>query len=96
MKVRYTPRAFSDLEDIRSYIAQFSPQGAGRVVAVIEKLAARLADLPDSGQPFPDLEARVLFSTRYPYRIYYRVRGDEVSVLHIRHAAQKPVEPGDV
>jgi len=49
MKVRFTPRAFADLEAIRHYIHQFNPAGAGRVIALIEKIAMRLGDFPESG-----------------------------------------------
>jgi plasmid stabilization system protein ParE len=55
MRVRYTPRAFSDLEVVRSYIAQLNPVAAGRVVALIEKIVARLGDFPESGQLSDDL-----------------------------------------
>lgn len=94
MKVRYTPRAFSDLEAIRSYISQHNPAAAGRVVALIENIVVRLGDFPEAGHRSPELEARVIFSTRYPYRIYYRLVGGEISILHIRHAARRPLRPG--
>lgn len=44
MNVRFTPRAFADLDAIRRYIDQFDPQAAGRVVTLIEKVALRLDD----------------------------------------------------
>jgi plasmid stabilization system protein ParE len=96
MKVRYTPRAFSDLEDIRIYIDQFNPVAARKVVTVIENIVARLGELPQSGQRSDELDVRVIFVTRYPYRVYYRIVSDEISILHIRHTARKPVEKGDV
>jgi toxin ParE1/3/4 len=96
MRVRYTPRAFSDLDAIRTYIEQHNPVAAKRVVTVIEKIVARLGDFPDSGQKSDELDVRVIFTTRYPYRIYYRIIADEISVLHIRHAARRPPERGEV
>jgi toxin ParE1/3/4 len=96
MRVRYTPRAFSDLEDIRIYIDQHNPVAARRVVTVIEKIVSRLGDFPESGQRSDELDVRVIFTTRYPYRIYYRVVSDEIFVLHIRHAARRPLEWGEV
>jgi plasmid stabilization system protein ParE len=27
---------------------------------------------------------------RYPYKIFYRLRGDAVEILHIRHTARRP------
>jgi toxin ParE1/3/4 len=96
MRVRFTPRAFSDLEAIRTYIAENNPAAAGRVVALIEQIALRLGDFPESGQRSDELDARVVFSTRYPNRIYYRVASGEVLILHIRHAARRPLEAGEV
>ena len=96
MKVRYTPRAFSDLEVIRTYITQHNPAAAGKVVALIEKIALRLGDFPESGQRSGELDARGVFSTRYPYRIYYPVASGEVLILHIRHAARRTLEAGEV
>lgn len=96
MKVRYTPRAFSDLDVIRTYISQFNPAAAGRVVTLIEMIAKRLGDFPESGQRTDELDTRIAFSSRYPYRIYYRIVADEVLILHIRHAARRPLEPGEI
>ena len=96
MRVRYTPRAFSDLDVIRTYISQHNPAAAGRVVALIEKIAARLGDFPESGQRSDELDAWVVFSTRYPYRIYYRNAPGEVLILHIRHAARRPLQLGEI
>ncbi len=96
MKVRFTPRAFADLDVIRAYIHQFNPVAAGRFISVIEKIAFRLGDFPESGLPSDELDARVVFSRRYPYRIYYRITSGEVVILHIRHAARRPLQLGDI
>jgi toxin ParE1/3/4 len=96
VRLRYTRRAFSDLEDIRSYIAQFDPIAAKRVVALIEQIVERLSDFPESGQSADLPSVRVIFAVRYPYRIYYRIAGDIVEILHIRHVARQPIEEGDI
>lgn len=96
MRIRYTPRSFSDLDAIRNYVEKFDPLAAGRVVTVIEKVVARLGDFPESGFGSDELDVRVIFATRYPYRIYYRIVANEVVILHIRHAARKPLAKGDL
>ena len=96
MRVRFTPSAFADLDIIRTYINQFNPTAAGRVVSLIEKIALRLGDFPESGQSSDELGVRVAFSTRYPYRIYYRIGPDEIVILHIRHTARRPLLPGEI
>lgn len=96
MSVRFTPNALADLESIRSYIHQFNPSAAGRVVALIENVALRLGDFPLSGQPSDQPGVRVLFSRRYPYHLYYRIEPAGAVILHIRHAARRPLRPGDL
>jgi len=94
MRLRFTPRAFSDLDDIRLYIHRRNPVAAGKVVAVIETVARRLGEFPDSGQRSDEGDVRVVFATRYPYRIYCRILSDEILILHIRHTSRRPVESG--
>ena len=33
---------------------------------------------------------RVALVLRYPYKVFYRVQGEEVEILHIRHTARRP------
>lgn len=73
-----------------------SDPAAGRVITLIEKIAKHLGDFPESGQHTDELDTRIAFSPRYPYRIYYRIVANEVVILHIRHAARRPIEPGDI
>jgi len=96
VKVRFTPRAFSDLEIIRTYISQFIPAAAGQVVSLIEAICKRPGEFPESGQRADELDTRVAFSPRYPYRIYDRIAAEQVVILHIRHAARRPLERGEV
>jgi hypothetical protein len=44
---------------------------------------------PQLAPTAPELEGvRALGLTHFPYRIFYRVRGDAVEILHIRHTAR--------
>jgi toxin ParE1/3/4 len=95
MKVRYTPRAFADREAIFEYIDQRNPRAAREVKAFIAK---RISDLGDSvvrHRVIPHLGVHALWLGRYPYIVYYRVIGDEIAIIHIRHAARRPWEGGD-
>ena len=63
MKLRYTPRAKSDLAEIHDYIAQENPQAARRVIHIIRNAAEALPQNPQvgahcrdsriNGRPFP-------------------------------------------
>lgn len=89
MKARYTPRAFTDREQIFDYLFQRSSAGAYNVMASIREAVAQLEEQPNSGYQ-TDFEVRVKFIVRYPYKIFYRVRNEAVEIIHIRHTARRP------
>ena len=91
MKVRFTPRALADLDNIHSYLIDRSPSGSRRVASAIEGAVELVRDHPEVGR----LLARGV--RRYPvphlpYLLLYRVSLDaeELQVLTIRHAARRP------
>ena len=88
MKVRYTPAAFSDRERIYEYLRERSASGARNVATSIRDAVERLKEHPHSGYRTDDPDVRVIFVTRYPYKIFYRVR-DAVEILHIRHTSRR-------
>ena len=85
----WSPRAISDVESIRDYIALDSPRYAElvvrRVIAAVEQLTA----FPDSGRTVPELnrpEIRELIVR--PYRVVYRHRSGVVEIVTVFHAAR--------
>jgi plasmid stabilization system protein ParE len=63
----------------------------------IRMVVELVAHFPGSGRR---LEQRPSVSViplgNYPYRIFYTVSGDEVTILHIRHSARKPLDPDEL
>jgi plasmid stabilization system protein ParE len=49
MKVRYSPRALAQLEEIHKYIAEYNPRAAAAVVARIQDLCEKLGEFPGMG-----------------------------------------------
>ena len=90
MRVRYTPRAFADREQIFDYLHERSPSGASNVTTSIRAAVAQLAEQPYSGYATDDPAVRVKFIGRYPYKVFYRVRAETVEIIHIRHTARRP------
>ena len=89
MKLRWDVRAVQDLRDIRSYIATHgSPLAAERVRQHLRTRGQRLLINPLIGVVSTNPQIRILPPTRYPYRIYYTVQGEDVVILHIRHTAR--------
>jgi toxin ParE1/3/4 len=90
MKVRYTKRAFADREAIFEYVTQFDPRAAQEVKAFIKQKIQSLSYSPHRARLVKGLDVRALWLGRYPYIVYYRVKGDFVSIIHIRHGARRP------
>ena len=92
MRVRYTPRAFADREEIFAYLDRRNPRAAREVKVFIKQRIVSLGANPERSRQVKELGVRAHWLGRYPYIIYYRIVGDEVRIIHIRHAARRPWE----
>ena len=90
MKVRYTPRAFADREEIFAYLDNRNPRAAREVKAFIKQRIESLGENARRSPVIEELGVHAHWLGRYPYIIYYRVLKDEVCIVHIRHAARRP------
>jgi toxin ParE1/3/4 len=89
MKVVFAQAAIADLIAIGRYIGKDSPARAETFVQELEQKCAELADIPHAFPIVPhrrnsDIRRRVHGN----YLIFYRVRNDEVAILHVLHGAQ--------
>ena len=87
MKLRYTPQAIADIEEIRDYISQElqNPEAAKNILRKISKDAAALKAMPRLGVELRkktgrDMDGRVLISGQY--MLIYEVE-EEISVLRV-------------
>jgi toxin ParE1/3/4 len=97
MKVRYSPRATDDLIAIADYLTERSPSGARNVEAALRKTIGLLSEFSGGGGTLTQRPSvRVIPLARYPYLIFYTATVDEILILHIRHGARAPVEPGEL
>jgi len=90
VRIRYAPRAFADREAIFDYLEERTPQSARTVERAIENSLRRLELFPFSAPATNEPGIRELIVPRLPYKVYYRVVGEEVWIVHIRHAARRP------
>jgi toxin ParE1/3/4 len=90
MNVRYTVRAFADRETIFDYLEKRNPSAALNVKRSIEETIAALAWHPRIGQPTNKPGIYELTVPRRPYKVYYRIDGDEIWIVHIRDARRRP------
>ncbi len=89
MRVRFTPAALRQLDEICAYIARDNPSAAVRVRVRIEHVAAHFGDNPQMGVPMLKGRMRWFAVKPYPYLIYYRIKDGEVHILRIRHSARR-------
>jgi plasmid stabilization system protein ParE len=88
LRVRLTPRAITDLEDIRAYLEARGPQGAENVRRNIEQTIDTLSGFPGLGRGTDIPDIRVLPVVFYRYLVYHAVVGDGLVIVHIRHGAR--------
>ena len=98
-RVVITPRALSDLTDIRDYIGRRSPDNAAKFLGRILEQFEVIAASPDSFSTAPEDEI-VPYTLHQvvvkPYRLLYRVVGRQVQILHVRHGARLPAGPDEL
>jgi plasmid stabilization system protein ParE len=75
-------------QTIFEYIDRRNPRGAREVKTFIGRRIAQLGDAPVRHRTIAGLDVRALYLGRHPYIVY--VDQDEISIVHIRHAAQRP------
>jgi toxin ParE1/3/4 len=85
------PEAFTDLDDIRRYIANDSLDAADRVIKEIFDTIRALVPFPHQGHKRPDLSSRPLrFSLVREYLIAYAPREKSLWVVAVMHGRRSP------
>lgn len=89
MKVHWTDTAQRHLDAIYHFIAQDSPVYAQRMVDRLTRRSQQIGTFPFSGRSVPEYEMEQIREVlEGPYRIIYHVKGDQIDVLAVLHAAQ--------
>jgi toxin ParE1/3/4 len=91
MKLRFTPRATANLEEIADYLLHRDPGAAARVRAVIYDSLELLILFPLLGRRQRTEGVRKLVTRRYRYLLYYTIDETtaEIVVLSVKHPAQQ-------
>ena len=97
MKLVYSRRPLADLEEIAAYSStNASPTIAAAVEHRVREVIGRIRTAPEAGPRVAQRSnVRAIAVVRYPYRIFYRVRGDAIDILHIRHTSRRPLAPSN-
>ena len=93
MKTRIRPRAWLDIEETMTHLKEKAGLDAGaRFYDKVRASVARLADYPEIGPMRQDLEPAGIRSWHVarPFEnwlIFYRISGDYLEILRIKHGA---------
>jgi toxin ParE1/3/4 len=91
MKVEFSRRAVADLRKVSSDSLAFGDAVAAAVETRIREIVIYVGKHPEGPPPVTDRPGvRVVPLIRYPYKIFYRILGDRVRILHIRHTSRQP------
>lgn len=95
MRVRWTPPAAADLEQISDYLLQRYPRPLQRyprpalpTVLRIYNSIKTLKTSPYRGRMGTRQGTRELVLTPLPYLVVYRIQEQVIEILHIHHGAQ--------
>jgi toxin ParE1/3/4 len=89
MKTRYTETALLEIGGAVSYLLERSPSSAATFADLIDAAVARLLDHPHSAEETEIRGVRRVYIRRFRYSMFYTVDGDEIVILHVRHAARR-------
>ena len=88
MRIRWTPDAAYDLENIAIYLHLEHASGAPAVVHTIMDSIATLIRFPNRGRPGSVPGTLELVVPTLPYIVIYSTTDEVVQLLHIFHAAR--------
>ena len=90
MKLRYTLRGATELDEVLADLAQKSPQGARRVQMRIREIINLLLRHSYAGRLTTKGRLRRVGAHPYPYLIFYPATEDAVVIHAVRHSARNP------
>ena len=89
MRIRWSGRARTDLQDLRDYIAKDSPYYARRFVAKIIASVEKLRDHPEIGRVVPEAKRdNVRELIFHGYRIVYLLAPEHIFIVTIIHGSR--------
>jgi len=92
MRVEYSKRAIADLRQNRRLLYPSGAPAVAEIIAArIQEVVARIAEFPLNGRAVAQRPSvRVALLRSYRYSIFYRVTGDAVRIVHVRHTSGRP------
>lgn len=87
-RVKRTPRAEQDLEDIWFFVAQDNPDAADRLLDRIEQSTKLLVDNPHIGPAWLDVAPELRYHPVGNYLLLYRIIKNGIEIVRVVHGAR--------
>jgi plasmid stabilization system protein ParE len=91
LRLAYQKRALRNLDSIYRIIAEDRPRAAAEMIGRIRGRTNDLLQFPLQGREAARPGNRELVIAGTPYIVTYRIRGDEIQILMVRHGARRPL-----
>ena len=88
MSIKWTRTALRNLDEVAGYISNDNPVRATTFVLALRNSVNKLQDHPGLGRAGRVLGTRELILHKN-YMAIYRLRGSDIEILRVHHAAQK-------
>jgi len=88
VRVVWSPSALRDIRHIHRYIARFNRRAAEDLARELVAAGDGLETFPQRGRPVPGTNLRE-WPLVYPYIVRYRIAGDHVRILRVRHGMRR-------
>jgi toxin ParE1/3/4 len=89
VRIIWTEPAARALESIQDYIARDNRRAAWEVAQRVRKAVNQLEEHPKMGRPGRVRGTLELVIPGLPYMVPYRIKGGDVQILSVFHAARK-------
>jgi toxin ParE1/3/4 len=92
VRVVWTLAAAREIERAYEYLVDLNPRAAAHVAETLRDEGNALAHFPYRGRVVPGTDMREMVAS-YPYIFRYRIDGDAVVILRVRHTSRRPTNP---
>jgi toxin ParE1/3/4 len=89
MRVRYTEPAALDFDASVDYLRKHAPSVVAEFADSVDEAVALLLQQPYSAEATDMPRVRRWYIRRFKHMLFYTIEGDELVILHIRHAARR-------
>ena len=89
MRIRWTPAAAADLEQIKEYLTERLPDLADSTILRLYASVQSLKTMSNRGRLGREAGTRELVLAPLPYIVVYRVRREAIEILHLHHGSRE-------